>query len=129
MKPKSMWSCWWQWNRVRPGLSAVKSISALIAADHDDVFDDAGGGLASDLCELEAVAVEMDGVDVVAGVAHAHAVALALMEMEGWLGHHMVRGIGDAVDGPLIESVVVRHFVFRRACRKFRRDARMRGRG
>ena len=28
LAPEAMWSCWWQWKRVRPGLSAVKSISA-----------------------------------------------------------------------------------------------------
>jgi len=27
MKPKSMCNCWWQWNSVRPGLSATKSTS------------------------------------------------------------------------------------------------------
>ena len=62
----------------------------LIAADHDDVFDDAGGGLAGDACELEAVAMKMDGVDVVAGVAHAQAVAMALMQVEGCGRHHLV---------------------------------------
>ncbi len=77
----------------------------LIAADHDDIFDDAGGGLAGDLCEFEAVAVKVDGVDVVAGVAHADAVALALMEMKGWRGHHLMCGIGYAIDGPLIEAI------------------------
>src|SRR5205823_654820 len=28
MKPKSMCTCWWQWNSVEPGLSATKSISS-----------------------------------------------------------------------------------------------------
>ena len=45
-------------------------------------------------------------MDVVAGVAHADAVALALMGMEGRLGHHLMhQGLGYAVDGPLIEAV------------------------
>ncbi len=50
----------------------------LVAAEHDDVFEDAGGGLAGKPGQFEAVTVKMDGVDVVAGVAHAKAVALAL---------------------------------------------------
>ena len=57
-------------------------LGLLIAAEHDDVFQDAGGGLAGESGQLEAVAVQMDGMNVVAGVAHAKAVALALAQMK-----------------------------------------------
>ena len=77
-------------------------LDLLVAADHDDVFDDAGGGDASEVGQFEAVAMEMDGVDVVAGVAHVDAVAAALMEVKR--GGHVVHGEGDVVDGPAIEA-------------------------
>lgn len=51
----------------------------LVSAQHDDVFEDTGGGGSSELCELEAVTMEMDGMDIVTGVAHTDAVALALI--------------------------------------------------
>lgn len=51
----------------------------LVAAEHDDIFADAGGGDAGDLCEFEGVAMEMDGVNVVALVAEAEAVAAAFV--------------------------------------------------
>lgn len=75
----------------------------LIAADHDDIFDHARGGLARDGGEFKTVAVEMDGVDIVAGVAHAETVAAALMQVEA--GSGTFHGEGETVDGPLIETV------------------------
>src|SRR5271165_911324 len=44
-------------------------------------------------------------VDVVAGIAHSNAVALALMKMKRRRRHHLVHRVGNAVDGPLIEAV------------------------
>ena len=58
-------------------------LDLLVAADHHNVLHDAGGRLAGDRCELEAVAMQVNGVDIVAGVAHAQAVALALLQVEG----------------------------------------------
>ncbi len=49
-------------------------------------------GLAGEVGEFEAVAMKVDGVDVVAGVAHAEAVALALLEMDSEAGHHLIHG-------------------------------------
>ena len=50
----------------------------LVAAKHDNVFQDAGGGLAGDADKFETMAMEMDGVDVVALIAEADAVTLTL---------------------------------------------------
>jgi len=50
----------------------------LIATEHDDVLFDASCGDTRDLCKFEAVAVEVDGVDVVALIAETDAVAAAL---------------------------------------------------
>jgi hypothetical protein len=47
----------------------------LIAAQHDDVFQDTRRGSFGEIRELEAVPVKMDGMDVVTGVAHAQTIA------------------------------------------------------
>src|ERR1039458_8944402 len=49
--------------------------------------------------------MQMNRVDVITRIAHANAVALALVQMEGRRRHHLLPGIRHAVDGPLIESV------------------------
>src|SRR6202158_5521467 len=77
----------------------------LIAVHHDYIFEYARGGLRGVAREFEGVAMEMDGVNVVTGVAHADAVTLAFFQVKGWLAHHLISRISDAVDGPLIESV------------------------
>ena len=56
--------------------------SFLVAAEHDDIFEDAGGGDTGDADEFKTVAMKMDGMDVVALVAEAEAVTLAFFEME-----------------------------------------------
>ena len=54
----------------------------LIAAKHDYIFRHACGGLAHDASQFESVAMQVDGVQVVALIAHVDAVALALVQME-----------------------------------------------
>ena len=51
----------------------------LKAADHDHILNDAGCRLASYAHELEAVAVQMQGMDVVAGVTEFKTVAASFV--------------------------------------------------
>ena len=75
----------------------------LEAAQHHDVLDDARRLPATDAHELEAVAVEMQRVDIVARIAKLEPVALALAEH-----HHRTHGFhreGLAVERPPVEPV------------------------
>jgi len=77
----------------------------LIAADHEDILENTGSGLARDPGQLKAVPVQVDRVDVVAGIAHPYAVPLTLMQVKGGCRHHLILGIRHPIDGPLIESI------------------------
>src|ERR1700724_862799 len=46
--------------------------------------------------------MKMNGVDVVAGIAHAQTVAAALSYVEHWRG--LVHGEGHVVDGPFVKT-------------------------
>ena len=50
--------------------------SFLVATEHDDIFEDASGGDPGNADKFEAVAMQMDGVDVIALVAEVKAVTL-----------------------------------------------------
>lgn len=80
------------------------NIHFLEATEHGDVFDDAGGGFAADMGQLEAMPVEVHGMDVVGGVAHVETVSFSFFEMEH--RRHVRHVEGDAVDGPTVESAV-----------------------
>lgn len=77
--------------------------SLLITADHYDILHYTCSRLADELGQFEAMPVKMDGVDVVAGIAHADAIALALLQAVGRF--HPV-GKYFAIDGPHIEAVI-----------------------
>src|SRR5882724_2250087 len=51
----------------------------LIAAKHHDVFENSRGGLSRQTRQLEAVPVQMDRMDVIAGIAHTESIPLALL--------------------------------------------------
>src|ERR1700761_1311264 len=85
----------------RPGVAGNEvHLYLLVAADHNNILHDAGGRLAGDPPELKAVAMQMNGMDIVPGVAHAQAVATTLSQVEGRGRHHLIRRIGDAIDRP-----------------------------
>jgi hypothetical protein len=48
----------------------------LISAKHDDILDNPGRRLSGDAREFEAMTMQMHGVNVVAGIAHAQPIAL-----------------------------------------------------
>ena len=54
----------------------------LISAHHHDILHHASGQLAGEFGEFETVTVKMDGMNVVAGVAHTKTVAPALFQVE-----------------------------------------------
>src|ERR1700686_1068317 len=54
----------------------------LIAAHHDHVFHHPGARYSSNLGKLKTVTVQMDGMDIVAGVAHPQAVTLPQFQMK-----------------------------------------------
>jgi hypothetical protein len=53
----------------------------LIATDHHDILHNAGHRFSCNCREFETMTVQMDRMNVVAGVPHANTVALALPEM------------------------------------------------
>ena len=50
----------------------------LVGPKHDDILHDTGRGLSGDISELKAVAMKMNRMNVVAGVAHPNAITFAL---------------------------------------------------
>ena len=54
----------------------------LISAQHHDILHHASGRLAGELGEFEAVPVKMDGMNIVAGIAHTKTVAPALLQVK-----------------------------------------------
>ena len=58
------------------------NLQLLIAAQHDHVLHDARGFRSCEISELKAVAMKMNRMNVVTGVAHPKAIAFALLQME-----------------------------------------------
>jgi len=52
----------------------------LISTPHHDILHRTSGRLAGEFGEFKTVTVQMDGMDVVAGIAHADTVASALLQ-------------------------------------------------
>src|ERR1700677_3020391 len=81
----------------------------LIAAKHHNVFHYASGGRPGEVSQLEGVTMKMDGVNVIAGVAHAEAITLASLEVEcSWshVARHFAGGKGNSVNGPAVEAII-----------------------
>src|ERR1700722_19929371 len=100
----------------------------LIATEHYNVFHYASGRRPGEVSHLEGVTMKMDGVNIIAGVAHAEAIAPALLEVEcSWrdVARHFAGGEGKSIYGPPIEAIICgvifgeRHFnsfIGRRSC-------------
>ena len=58
------------------------NLQLLIAAQHDHILHDARGFCSCEVSELKAVAMEMNRMNVVTGVAHPKAIAFVLLQME-----------------------------------------------
>ena len=56
-------------------------IDMLVTADHNDILHHARGRLSRNAGDFKTVPVKMDGMNIVAGIAHADAIALALMQV------------------------------------------------
>src|ERR1700674_498456 len=54
----------------------------LIASQHYNVFENSRSGLSAQARQFEAVPVQMDWVNVVAGIAHSQSITLALHHVE-----------------------------------------------
>jgi hypothetical protein len=54
----------------------------LIPSDHYDVLHHTSGRLAREFGQFKTVTVKMDGMNIVAGIAHAKAVAFALLQVK-----------------------------------------------
>src|SRR5580698_6637276 len=78
----------------------------LIAANHDDIFHHTRRRLPSHARQFETMAVKVNGMDIVAGIAHADPVPLAFTYAKH--GLHMIFVERDTVDGPAIESALGR---------------------
>src|SRR6185437_5754596 len=82
-------------------------IVPLVSADHHHILPDASGWSSGNVAQLKNVAMQMDGMDIIARVAHADAVALALPQMKHGgprPAEHFAHGESDAVDRPTIEA-------------------------
>ena len=58
------------------------NLQLLVAPQHDDILHDARGFRSCEISELKAVAMEMNRMNVVTGVAHPKAIAFTLLQME-----------------------------------------------
>src|SRR5271157_6346115 len=76
----------------------------LVSADHHNVFHHPRQRFPGNPGELERVTMKMDGMYIIASVAHAEAIALALAEMIG--GSHRLAGKHLVVNRPQIEAMV-----------------------
>ena len=54
----------------------------LVASDHRDILPYSRRGVCCGVGQLKAVTVKVEGMDVIAGVTHAKAVTLALLQMK-----------------------------------------------
>src|SRR5580704_13429786 len=75
----------------------------LITAHHDHVLHNPGSWLSSDSGQFKGMAMQMDGMDVIAGIAHPQAIPLSLDQMKSRRSHHLIQRIRRAVDCPAIE--------------------------
>ena len=75
----------------------------LVTSQHQHVFQDSGGGFSCNAGQLKTMPVKMDRVDVITGVAHMNAIALAFLKVKGRRSHGGVWK-RHSVDGPLIEA-------------------------
>jgi hypothetical protein len=55
------------------------NLQLLVASEHDHVLHDAGGFRCREIGQFKAVPMEMDGMNVVTGVAHPKAIAFTLL--------------------------------------------------
>src|SRR6185437_4925196 len=78
----------------------------LVAIHHHHVLHYACVGYARDAGQFEDVAGQVDGMNVIAGVAHQQAIAAALLQVEGWRRGSVCHGISSAVDGTEIEAIL-----------------------
>ncbi len=53
----------------------------LVTSDHDYILHHARGGPSGNAGDFKTMPVKMDGMNIVAGIAHADAIALALMQV------------------------------------------------
>src|SRR5450432_2887178 len=76
----------------------------LISTKHYDIFHHARSRLPSEFGQFETMTVKMDGMNVVAGIAHADSITLSLVQMVS--GRHGIAREYCFIDGPLIESMI-----------------------
>ena len=81
MNPKSIWSCWWQWNKSYSWIVGDEiHFRFLIASDHENIFHYSQTWDFPPSWQLKAVTMKMYGVNVVTRVAHVDTVTLALLQ-------------------------------------------------
>src|SRR6266567_2446471 len=61
-------------NKVYPG--------SLETASHHNIFQDSGCRLSGQTRQLKTMAMEMDWMDIVTGITHTNAIALALLQVK-----------------------------------------------
>ena len=76
----------------------------LVAAYQHNVLDETGHRLPGHSRQFETAAVQVDRMDVVAGVAHAQPVAFALLHAKQRM--HVIFRECDIVDGPAVEATL-----------------------
>src|SRR5262249_44341086 len=76
----------------------------LIASQHHYILEHTCRGLSSYAHKLKAVPVQMDRMNIVAGIAHAKPIPLSLFQVKcrghGFAGHR----IGHTIDRPAVEA-------------------------
>ena len=54
----------------------------LVSAQHHNIFQDSSGRLPGQTRQLKTMAMEMDWMNIVTGIAHTNTIALALLEVK-----------------------------------------------
>ena len=78
----------------------------LVTSEHHDIFPYPRCRLSCEAGQFKAVTVEVDGMDVITGVAHSNAVTLALLQVKGGRDHFAVHRMRQAIDRPAVEAFV-----------------------
>jgi hypothetical protein len=84
-------------------LSATKSASLVVAAEHSHILHNARGRLPCDFGELKAVPMQMNGMNVITRITHSQMISPAAAKMKHQVD--VVHRERSTIDRPLVESV------------------------
>src|ERR1022692_763241 len=89
----------------QPGVICNKiNLHFLKTAQHSDILYDTGSMLASNLCDLKTVPVQVHRMYIIGCIAHAEPVSFPLFQMEHGIHAHHIES--NAIDRPSVEPSI-----------------------